>query len=279
MSQTSAIASGPISYFTSSGQRLVIPAGIIAFNNGAVSIVAGNPTYDTPEIKAWLERLHQAGFLREGSAPAVQPALNMTAANSGAWGNDMVATVTYSDATTFDMTVTVTNTYKGLTTGTLKGVLGASATTGSRPGLVYVSSSGTPSVPNATVTPTPFTLGAAGPPAVAAKADIAPSAAFTLTARVAGAAGNKLTASVSDLVTDADPTKSTFTLTVVWQDTLASQSTSNLTTMASNINTTFGYVLTISAPAGGYAAPSAGTYVLKGGADIATAAGIVFSKS
>lgn len=262
MSQLTAIGSGPIRYFTSTGKQILVPLTAVTFDSSDGSVAVSSDytqIQGAEDLLSWVQRLVQLGEIRPSKATAKQVALLLQSAFPGSWGNDARITVSYTSDTEFTLGVTVTNTWEGLTAATVKSVLGTATVTGSRPGIVRLLDADTPTAPDA-ATSIPLTGGADSPSPAASQATVSPTA-FHLQAWRTGTAGDKTTASIA-------VTGSTFTLQAVWTNTVANVTTSNL---LSTISSSFDHVLTASAPPGGVVAPQPGTFALGGGVDVGSA--------
>lgn len=276
MSQTTAFASGPIRYFTSDGKQLLIPLTSITFDQtGAPTLSGSDPSLDTTynaAVIAYLQQLHQLGRLRAGSTPPPRFGMLVKSIFPGTWGNGTTLVVTYNAAQThFDLDVTVTQTYEGLTPATLVPILGMTGVLGSRPGLARIRANGSPPAPvgGAPIMPGAGTVSLTGGGAAVssyASIPVGSSTAFQLEAAKAGASGDKTTVTVSQV------TASTFTLSVVWNDKKQNVAIADMSAAITTLNTYFSHVLTVSAPASGpAAAPRAGTTSLGGGVDFGSA--------
>jgi hypothetical protein len=159
----------------------------------------------------------------------------------------------------FDMTVTETDTYTGLTPATIKNVIGSSAGGGQSPGLVFVSSAGTPDLP-AAVTDLPLIM--TSPPgnatAIVEKTDT--TMAFELSAKADDVDGENTKVTIKDVNTAAG----TFTLVAVWSKTVTGLQPGGVAAA-----TNFGYEITTAIPVGAtaLAVPAPGSVTLSGGAD------------
>lgn len=254
---TAVLANSPVSFTDATGKQKSIPLSDIYFDSsGAIKAdrwppyPAGSSTFKN-QVDAWLQYLVKKGDLVKDTAAPVPAAMLIEANQAGATGNSVRVVVSnvreVAGTEVFDVTVTETDTYTGLTPGNIRNVIGASANGGTQPGLVFVSS-GTPPAMPAAVTDQVL---AASPTATA----IAPSA-FELTPKAAGADG------ALTKVTIKDVTAGTFTLVAVWTKSAAG-------IQPSAMSATFGYELAISVPTGAtaLAVPAPGEYVLSGGAN------------
>jgi hypothetical protein len=259
------LANGPVG-FTDTGQQKVIPLPDLYFDITSGAIKADKwPPYKTSSnqafkdsIDAWLQHLVLNGDLVKDRAESPPAAMLITAKDAGASGNSIIIVVSNvrDDTATppnkiFDMSLTETDTYTGLTPTTITDVLGTTAGGGKKPGLVFVSSAAAP------VLPAPGANPLVGDPATVTidKADTTPGA-FDVTAKRGGVDGALTVVTIKDVVGQ------TFTLVAVW-----TKSANGIAAAA--VATQFAYEINVSAPPGGGAilAPAPGTLVLSGGAD------------
>lgn len=263
------VANGPISFSDAQGRAFSIPLSLLYFDGGGTIQADTWPLYGDHQalIDDWLPYLQEQGLIREGEAPAPVEAMIVKAQDPGAAGNTILLNIgnvhpdpADNTVTRFDATVTETNSYPGLAVETVKTVLGTGAGSGSKPGLVFVSSAGDPELPKAGSYP--LAGGGAGTPATADIPNQDESAtAFSLTARKEGGDGDLITVEINAVDTAA----STFTLTATW-----AKSATDLE--AGELAAAFDYEITVDPPASGtLAAPAAGEYALSGGADAQTA--------
>jgi hypothetical protein len=262
MADTPVAAMGPLE-FTDEGEQFVIPLSALYFDSG-ITLKTDSPLYAQHRhaLDGWLAYLQSNGLVTPAPQPPPTAAMVITAAGTGSSGNDIAIAFTnvqvdpVTQDTTFDATLTQTDTYPGLTPETLTDVIGTAPDTGSRPGLIYVSSGGTPAQPaNGAVA-----LNVAGPPFTFDVSDGQGATAFSLRTRSddADAADTAVTITAAD-----DPSSpTTFTLTATW----TKQATG---IHASDLGTSFAYEITVAAPPGGQLLPPApGRVVLRGGSDL-----------
>jgi hypothetical protein len=272
MAQTPATAMGPLE-FTDGGQQFVIPLSALYFDSG-VTLKTSSPLYAKHKkaLDGWLGYLQSSGLVTPAPVAPPAPAMVITAADKGSAGNDIV--IAFSNVredsnthhTIFDATLTQTDVFPGLTPDTVKDVLGTSKGTGSRKGLVFVSSGGAPSQPANGSYPL-----SGGPPAKADISDGHAGTAFSVTTR-SGAADS---ANTTVEITAADDASSpdTFTLTASW-------SKSAVGIEPGDLETEFGTEITVDPPDGGQLLPPApGSVSLRGGSDVSgpTAASVTVS--
>ncbi len=269
-----AIAQGgsPISFVDGNGAQYAIPLPWITFGSAGPSSAtwpgwtgpAGsganasgpNGSLET-NINNWLGAIAVQGLLTAGAPQPNPPAFTVAARDSGSTGNDIVMTFSAihpnTPNNTADVTVTVTQIYAALTITSIQTVLGTQTVRGSEPGLAVV---GTPlaSLPSATA-PMLFSADPTNPPRFAVGVGILLP---THDAATEKADAGLIAASITSVA--AAP--GTFTLTLTW--------TKSVTGIpASALGASFGYVLTVTPPAGGFGPlPPANTSVtLLGGTD------------
>src|SRR5690242_5817261 len=162
MSKTVVLGNGPVAFTDQNGQMLLIPLSALTLDSNTIE--ASDP-YNTDEIRQWLQYLVKVGFLTAGPTPAPKAAMTIQAADPGLAGNNIQvvfsnivpdpADPANADKTTFDATITETDTYNGLSfdpasPSFIKTVLGTeTAGTGTKPGLVHIKDADTPSLPKA----------------------------------------------------------------------------------------------------------------------------------
>ena len=168
--------------------------------------------------------------------------------------------------TVFDASLTHTDVYSGLTPDTVKEVLGTSKGTGTRKGLVFVSSGGTPTQPgNGSYALT------GGPPAAGDISDGQGGTAFSVTTRSTDAESANTTVEISAADDASNP--DTLTLTATWSKQVVGIEPGDL-------ESEFASEITVDAPPGGQLLPpSPGTVSLRGGSDVTgpTAASVTVS--
>lgn len=278
MAQSPAVGTGPVALIDDQGKQFVVPLSALRFANGAIE-GATWPGSDalSPEGKMrlsnWLTFLARTGHLRPGAAAPPRPAFLLEAAEPGSSANDLQVrfdnvTPDADDPaeTTFDVTVTDTDTYAGLSIDPasprfVKTVLGTGAVPGIPPGLVRVKSAGDPVLPAEGSYPL-----TGGGPASRSSAGIGAAEgddpAFVVEARKEGADGRQTTVTVSSVDAEAG----TFTLAATWEKTVTGLK-------AGALAGSFDYAVKITpAPGGGPLVPAPGAVRLSGGSDAAEAA-------
>jgi len=272
MADTPATAMGPLE-FTDGGEQFVIPLSALYFDSG-VTLKTSSPLYAPHKhaLDGWLAYLQSSGLVTP--APVAPPAAAMviTAADTGSTGNDIVISFSnvHEDPNThdavFDATLTHTDTYAGLAPDTVADVIGKSPKTGSQPGLVYVSSGGTPKQPANGSYPL-----SGGPPATADISDGQAGTAFSVTTRSTDADSANTTVEITAADDASNP--DTFTLTATW----TKQATG---IKVGDLQSEFASEITVAPPPGGQLLPPApGTVSLRGGSDVTgpTAASVTVS--
>jgi hypothetical protein len=264
----SVLGTGPLAVTTSTGAHAIIPLNLVSYDpaSGNAVITGWTPPAGITVQKAtdWATYLLNEEELIVDRAPVVAPTPPGPAflAEAVHPGNEAHNTITLTftsvpaasnppSATSYQLEVTVENTYSGLELATLADVIGTAVGGGSKPGLVHLV---TPPAPPPAKLPDSQTVLFAHTGAVM-QAALA-TGSFTLEAPGDGGGATTFNVQVSNV---ADPK---FDLKVTWKK-------SNTGTAASHA-TAFAYVLNISKPAGGdYGAPPAGThsYPLTGGGD------------
>jgi hypothetical protein len=194
----------------------------------------------------------------------------VTAANAGAPGNDIAVQISnvQLNATprVFDLTVTETNIYTGLTTANIQSAVG-DETNGT--GLVHVIANSIKSSNAVANQQSTLTGGAAEAKAQMSVVDTKSNAVFTLQARNPGTDGNVTQVTISNATTSG------FDLTATWTRTLPAVSLGNL---FSSILASLAYEITASAPVTSAPAfPTPGVTMLAGGADANANAGTTAS--
>lgn len=261
MARTPALSTGPLGFTDiSTGKQLQLPLNAVYFEDKKVK--AEGPVYNSNKTAAdaWLAHLVQSGRILPDPNPPSKPAMKIAAKAPGANGSQITVKVENLQPdlatpanTKFDVTVSETDTYKGLKPATIQDILGNAAGKGTQPGLVFVPGASAP-----TELPKAGDYSLAGTPAVAAIPKNSGSGdAFTVQARADGAdaAATKVT------IADLNEAAGTFTLSANWSKKAAA-------IKAADVAATFAYELAVSAPDGApLAAPAAGTFALGGGAD------------
>jgi len=263
MPERPAISAGPVSLMDE-GKHYSIPLSALYFDANGKLKADRWPLYATlaTPVDLFLGQLSTSGAVVAGPEPAAKPAFLVSASAPGSTGNaitllieNVTADTTTPADSTADITVSETDTYNGLTPDSLTEVIGESAGAGSKPGLVFVSSA-SPELPKAGS----YTLASANPGTDPATIDIPKESgagdAFTLEARSNAEDGTLTKIEIKDV----DATEATFNMEVSW-------SKNETVVKVSEFAAAFAYVVTITAPDGGYRAPAPGLIALTGGAD------------
>jgi hypothetical protein len=270
MAKTVVLGNGPIAFTEQGGQMILIPLSALILDGNAIQ---ANPPYNTDEILQWLRYLVKTGSLTAGPTPAPKAAMTIQAADPGLAGNNIQvvfsnivpdpADPTNADKTTFDASITETDTYNGLSFDSaspsfIKTVLGTETVTGTKPGLVHIKDADTPSLPKAGSYPLTGG-GAATKSSVQIPGD--PSGnAFQVEAKKIGQEGRNTTVTISNV----DSSAKTFTLIAVWTQTVAGIKRGSLPGELQGNQ----YEIKVDKPAGGdFAIPAPGPIGLSGGAD------------
>ncbi len=258
MTQIAAVGDGPIVFVTDAGQQLSLPLAEIFFDGNGVN--SSNPEV-TGAFQDWLKYLVAQGRLGPGKVPAPGIAMVFTAVAPGSTGNNIVVTVAQNtDPAKVDVTVTETDTYEGLTLGSLPNVIGGtSGPPGTRPSLVRAQVA--PSAPDP-IAGSAVLVAATNPPNWTVAGPVTggnPTTSFTLVAARTGSAPTEWTIAVSNVQQPATGSK-TFTLTVTW--------TKKVTAVSGlgDLNPQLGFAVTVSAP-DGYKRPKPGSINLAGGTE------------
>ncbi len=270
MPKTVVLGNGPIAFTEQGGQMLLIPLSVLTLDGNTIQ---ANPPYNTVEILQWLQYLVNTGFLTAGSAPAPKPAMSIQAVDPGPAGNNIQvifsnivpdpADPTNADKTSFDASITETDTYNGLSFDSaspsfIQTVLGTETITGTTPGLVHIKDADTPSLPKAGIYPL-----TGGDPTTKSSAPIPgnPSGnAFHVEAKKVDQDGDNTKVTISNV----DSSAKTFTLIAVWTQTVAGIKRGGLPGALQGNQ----YEINVAKPTGGdFAIPAPGPIGLSGGAD------------
>jgi hypothetical protein len=281
-----AIGNGPFEFTDPNGKQVSIPLAALKFTSGVLDVdsaawppFSGYPPPVQAQIKGLLANLTTAQVLMPPVAASPKPAMVVNAADIGTAGNNITVAITVTlsadlDPTkaTFNLTVTETEVYAGLSTATIKGVVGNETTAGSQPGLAHVVSASL----NPALLPKVQSLAfPAAAPGVKATVDIVDAAAtkvFTLEARKAGPDAQFAAAAISAV----DSVANTFTLTLQWQHKVTG---AKLLTVQNDL-APLDYEITVAPPASGIfsvPATTADPVALSGGSATASASAVVFA--
>lgn len=282
MGTTSVFANGPFEFTDANGNQVSIPLAALQFDSSGTLVVAKTGPnawapwagYNSDEQTLILSLLAQlAAQQLIIPAPAASPiaAMVFKAADPGSAGNNITVSIKVTPSAdptlaTFDITVTESDTYTGLSAATIEATLGTDVKPAPAPGLAVVVSGGTTTtrLPQAAT----VNLGGGGPAAASNYTfnDATSKPVFTLRAKKNGADGDLTKVTIANVQTK------TFDLTVMWTKKSAGVTLGTLAASAANL----AYEVTIQAPASGvYSVPadsSSSPVPMTGGADGASAA-------
>lgn len=263
MATTSVVATGPVDFVTAAGSQVSIPVSALYFDASNTLKADAWPGFaaNSAIVTPWLAYLVRTGVLRPAEQPPVTIAMIVAAKNPGWAGNNITIAfdnvTTAGATTTFDAKVTEKDVYSALTPATLGTVLGTTTTRGSKPGLVVLSSTGTPTMPKNKT----YNAPAASPYEISVEKATAAASAFKLLSREDNAEASRTKVEISE----ADQTAGTFTLTATWTKSVTG-------IQVSALQSSFAYEITVTAPQGGALAPPAkGEVVLSGGSEATSA--------
>lgn len=270
MSGVAPTGNGPFEFTNSNGQLVSIPLTAFSFDvTGALKVDPNwNSIVTAQPASALRDYMLQQGLLVAAPAASPIPAAIIKAVDTGPAGNNISVTIanigTEADPTQrkFDITVTETETYNGLTLATVKDALGTT-------GLVHVDSPpGSASVLD-TGGQVTFNNGGSNTKASGSVNDSQSKMIFTLEARDAGADGNKIN------VTITTPQQGVFTLTAQWKNTSTGVT---IGTFQSKVAADLGYLVTAATPAAGiFSVPAVAETNLSGGASSVNASAILIA--
>lgn len=277
-----AVGSGPFEFTDADGHQRSIPLSAFSFDATGTLVVADawkQEVLNSPPASALLAYAQAEGFIKPAVAPSPTAAVIVKAADLGTGGNNITITVqniqpaSHADPTktTFDIIVSETDTYAGLTVATIKGLLGTDKTPGTAPGLVVIDSS----VPIAS-TGVPAALPPTKLNSTTSRLEIddsssLPQPLFALEAKKPGADDNLTTVEISNIVNEG------FDLTVAWTKTVTGVT---IGTLQKSVTDNLSYEVMVKAPAGGvFSVPAAGATQLSGGASGVAAAATLFASS
>ncbi len=263
MEELPVLGPGPIGLSTAEGKQLLVPLGALYFDAEGLLKADRWPDYAANQelIDTHVARLAKAGLLRAGGAPAARPAMLVEAITAGGSGvvieieiADVVAAGANPPASVAEFTVRETDTYQDIELDELDEVLGETPGEGTRPGLVFVSGGAAAEMPKAGVYP--MAAAAAGDAATVEIPNTAEDGiALTLETRSAGEDAEATEVEIADV----DAATETLTLIVRWEKSAQVAMT--------ELADTFGHVVKITAPEGGFRAPTVGKWTLGGGSD------------
>jgi len=262
-------ADGPIN-FSADGQQYFIPLSQLSYSAGTVDLstwFTASAVSNAVQKAAtdWVGQLVTEGQVKPGtvpSAPAPTAAMLLRSRFPGSVGNGIQVqfTPTAAGSATFDVAVSATQRYTGLTPATVEAVLGTSPGAGTSPGLVYVAPAGpAPQLPRNT---TQAATASGGNWEVVLPVYDQTSTATALTLYTASSGNGASHTTVASA--NADQAAGKFDLTVTWQ-----YAATGLTAAAFQADPNFSYLLDVEPPTvgGTVGTPGPGTVVLAGGAD------------
>jgi hypothetical protein len=264
MAKTAALANGPIELTSPLGQLEQIPIAALYFDSTNHLKADQWPAYaalssaEKDSLNAWLGYLVDEGVIRQAAQPPPVAAMVITAKDAGSQSNNITIEFSNVSGSNFDAKLTETDVYSGLTPATVKSVIGSTAHGGTEPGLVYVSSAGTPTMP--------ANLAATALSGSTHKLDVKESngttTAFTVKGKSNVADADLTKVSITDVGNTSNP-PDTFTLTAVWTKTVTGVTANHLAD-----SDKLGYEINVGGPpAGTLAAPAPGAVHLRGGSD------------
>jgi hypothetical protein len=259
MAKTRVRGNGPIEIIDSAGLLVALPLSALFFDGGQLQASGALYIAHKAAFDPLLQELSDEGLIVPDIRPPQPPAVVVTAKNPGAAGNNIQLTFSNirtnpsdNTQTILDATLTQRDVYPDMDPTKLGVVLGTSSTTGGPAGLVFLSSSGTPTAPKEG-TYQADTSGVVKVPKVTGSGN-----AFQLTFRMADAA-----AVMTVEVSASDAATGVFGLAATWTRTLTGIQISEL-----DANANFGAMITAAAPPdGSLGVPTPGTIILTGGAD------------
>lgn len=260
MAKTRVRGNGPIEITDSGGHLVALPLSALFFDGGQLQASGALYSAHKAAFDPLLRELSDEGLIVPDVQPPPVAAVVVTAKNPGAAGNDIQLTFSNIRAnpsdntqTILDATLTQRDVYPRVDLTTLGTVLGTSSATGSPAGLVFLSSSGTPTAPKEGIYAADTTSGVVKVAKAAGSGN-----AFQLTFRVADTA-----ATMTVEVSAWDAATGAFGLAATWTKTLTGIQISEL-----DANASFGAMITAAAPPdGSLGVPASGTIILTGGAD------------
>jgi len=269
MAAVAPTGSGPFEFTDSNGKQISIPLTAFSFDAlGKLSVDSKwTSIASAAPAKALQDYMTRQGLIAPASVPSPKPAAIVRAAFPGPAGNNIKVTISITapspdpTQTTFEIDVTETDKYTGLTPTTIASILGAANTPGSLPGLVVVDGSvtGVPAaLPQTSLTGGTDTANANSATHITT---------FKLKARAPGAAGNSIAITIDNVTATA------FDLTVAL--TLTS-SNIRIATVQSAVANDLGYEIVALPPSGGvFSVPAAGATNLSGGGGASHASAIL----
>lgn len=292
MANSPVTGNGPFEFTSATGKQISIPLTAFSFdaNNNLVVDAAWQALTQAAPGSVFLAYALKEGIIAPAPLASPFPAMIFRAADPGSGGNNIAVTIAVSTVVSspptddptlvpFDITVTETDVYSGLTAATIESVLGSRTTagatvvTGSAPGLVKilhgsVDPNGAPFAKSGNLSRSPAVLNAdeTGSPALV----------FTLIAKK-DSSDSTLThvAIAPNTSSPPGPGGETFSLQATWTKTISGLT---LPDFAAVVNSQLGYEVTVSKPgSGAFSVPAAGMSQLSGGGGGTAASATVFT--
>lgn len=282
MGTTSVFANGPFEFTDSDGNQVSIPLSALQFDSsGNLTVAATGPNAWAPYtgysgdektlILGLLAQLAAQQLIIPAPAPSPKAAMRLKAADPGSAGNKITFCIKVTAAVDptlaqFDITVTETGTYTGLSAATIEATLGTNVKAAASPGLVVVVSGATTTsrVPQAGTNP--LQGGAPATPSSLIVYDGTSKPVFTLQAKKPSADGDLTKITISNIQSN------NFDLSVTWTKTVTGATLGTLSAAAQGLS----YEVSVLTPASGiFSVPvdNRSTPIqLTGGADAPSAA-------
>jgi len=273
---TPATGTGPFEFTDANGHQISIPLSSFSFDavGNLVVATAWQAIVNNPAASALLQYSLERGLIAPAAASSPKPVAIIKATASGTGGNDISVTIQNivpnadPTKTTFDIQVTQTDNYSGLTLTNMESILGSGTVVGSAPGLVHVVHGSIKSNLPAAVSNAALSGGGASTKSQLVVNDAGSSQSFILEARDVGADGDITEVTIN-------PTASDFSLIASWTKTATGVT---IGTFQSAVAGALGYEISAGAPAGGiFSVPAGVSTNLSGGASGVSASATLFS--
>jgi hypothetical protein len=281
MTAVAVTGNGPFEFTNSDGDQVSIPLTAFSFDASGNLVVNANwqAITSADPAKALLAYARTQGLIVPAVAPSPKPAAIIKAVSPGSAGNNIVVSIQNigptpaspdPTKTTFDIVVTETGKYTGLTdAATLQSRIGTATVAGSQPGLVHISNVAKPAGFPAALTQI---LLAGGGPGVKASLAISDGTdtIFTIEARDPGVDGNLIEITI---IVNTTVSPATFDLMAQWTKSVTGVT---IGTFQFDVAKVLGYEITAAAPAGGvFSVPTGVTTNLNGGGGSTNASAIL----
>lgn len=287
MGTTLTTGNGPFEFTDSNGRQVSIPLSVLQFTNGTLGVDATKwtpfknsyPADEQALINNLLAYFASQQLIVPAVVPSPKPAMVVKAADPGTAGNNIAVTIENivpdRDPTKvkFNLKVTETDTYTGLSASNIESVLGGVTATGTiavpgtQPGLVQILDGSVVAGGIPAAKDYPLTGGGATPASV--NVVDGGNRVFTLQAKKGGAGGNQTTVTISNVAGNL------FNLNAVWTNKMSGVT---IGTLQQIVASNFGYEITVATPSGGaFSVPAAVTTALSGGANGAFASATLFA--